>query len=208
VSILDVRSLVLAGDIAVGRGVMDMDVRGNQVYCAVRDENAVAVIDTRTSAVTTRIPVANAPLFLGTNLSGSRLVVACAGAGKFDASPRSTGRVAFIDLNTRRVLAQTPISASPDSLNDVPRGLAISDRDMAFVPLNSSFVRLSTQSYGRFIVNPGVNVSYRAITYNSIRNELLLADSARSSCVIADVETGETKDVISLPFRATALYSR
>jgi DNA-binding beta-propeller fold protein YncE len=206
VSVLDITVFRVVSDIQVGQGPVELEVQENQIYCALQRDNALAIIDSRLNAVTARLPMPTAPTFLGLTPNGRFLMVVSAGAGKFDNAPRTVGRVTFVELATRRVVSQSPLSTTLDSLTDTPRGLAITERDFAFIPLNNTLIRFETRRYTPSLVR--TNVQFRTITYNPVRAELLLLDSARSGCVVADIETGQQNAFIPLPFRASLLISR
>lgn len=210
VGVVDITVFRVVATIDVGQGPVDLETQGNVMYCALQRENTIAIIDSRTNAVTAKIPVPPAPTFMGVSVNGRTLVVVSAGGGKFDNSPRSAGRVAFVDIASRSIRAQSVLTNTADSTNDVPRGFAITELDFAFVPMNSSLLRLDTRNFVRSTLN--TNVNYRNIAYNPIRSELLImaADSTGTgaSCLVADPQTGNISSTIRLPFQATVLNSR
>jgi DNA-binding beta-propeller fold protein YncE len=208
VGVLDITVFRVVADINVGQWPVDLETQGNVIYCALQRENAIAIIDSRSNSVTARIPVPPAPTFMGVSVNGRTLVVVSAGGGKFDNSPRSAGRVAFVDIVSRSIRSQAVLTNTADSTSDVPRGFAITELDFAFVPMNSTLLRLDTRNFVRSTI--ANNVKYRNVSYNPIRGELLLTsvDSTGASCLVADPQTAEAKSTIKLPFQATYVMSR
>jgi DNA-binding beta-propeller fold protein YncE len=197
-SVLDITNFTIASEIQVGRAPVAFDVRGNQIYCAVRDENVVVVIDSRNapaSAVTTRIPVPTAPEFLRITPNGSEIVVLSVGGG----SPRTAARASLINIAEKRVTREaTLFFNAADSSTDRGYGLVLTERDFAYIPMNNALIRLDTRSLGRAIVLEGM---YRSITYNPNRTELLVASADSNTvptCTILNPANDSTKAIIRL----------
>jgi len=207
VGVIDITALErgIVSEIPVGNAPIDLEVQENQIYCALQRGSAVAVIDSRTNSVTARISVGAAPTFLGVASNGRVLIAVGLGGGRVDASPRSVARATFVSLTNRTVLSFTPLSVQIDSLDQVPHGLVVTENNVAFVPINRSLVRLDARSFSRSI---GVSGIFRSISYNPVRNEILLADSLQRGCTIVDPETSEIRSTISLPFRPVSLQSQ
>jgi hypothetical protein len=188
--------------IEVGRNPVALEVRGNQIFCAVRGENAIVQIDTRTNAVVARIPVATAPQFLRLNAAGDEVLVLSAGGGRFDSSPRTAVRVSRINIENRRVVQEAPIFVdAADSTNEVATGFVVTDRDYAFATLRTALVRLDIRNL--FDRSATLSGAFRSISYNPIRNELLLAtvdSTGVASGVIANTNDGT--QILTLPLQA------
>jgi DNA-binding beta-propeller fold protein YncE len=200
--VLDATNFTVSGEIQVGRSPLALDVRGNQVYCAVRDENVVVVIDSRNApanAVTARIPVPSAPEFLRVTPNGSEILVISTGSG----TPRTAARASLINIADRRVSREaTLFFNAADSSTDRGYGLVLTERDFAYIPMTSSLIRLDTRSFARAIVLEG---AYRTITYNPNRAEILVAsaDSSGSpTCTIFSQANDSIKANVRLDVQA------
>jgi hypothetical protein len=191
--------------IEVGRNPVALEVRDNQIFCAVRGDNVIIQIDNSgrdpntSGKVVARIPVAPAPQFLRLNATGDELLVLSAGGGRFDNSPRTAVRISRISIENRRVVQEAPIFVDvADSSNELATGFVVTDRDYAFATLRTALVRLDIRNlFSRSTTLPGV---FRSITYNPIRNEMLLANvdsTGTPTCVIANAETGT--EALTLP---------
>ncbi len=201
-SVVDVTVFKVALDIEVGQGPIALAVQDNQVFCALQRDNSVAFIDSRTNTVAAKIPVPQAPTYMKLTVGGN-LAVLSLGGGKIDNSPRTPGRVSIVSISRRVILGQTAISIASDSTSELPRGMAVTESDFAYIPLSKTLIRVDTRRYSRSLVMDG---KFSSINYNPIRTELLLADSA--SCTILNPETGELTSKIPLSFKPNILMSR
>ncbi|TAE33042.1 MAG: hypothetical protein EAZ92_00990 [Candidatus Kapaibacterium sp.] len=199
-TVFDLFNIRIARDVRVGTSpISALDVIGNQLFCALQDENAVAVVATNytgsnaTEALLARIPVPRAPQFLAHTANGSELIVVCAGGG----AQRLASRVAVVSIAERRVLREaTLFSDAADSSNDRPYGLAITDRDFAYIPMNKDVAKVDVRSLARASVLPGV---FRNVSFSPERLEIVLADSsAFPTCAIIASKNDSLTATISL----------
>lgn len=203
VSLVDITNFKVVRDIEVGAGPVSFEVKENQIYCALQRENTVAVLDSRTNAVTTKIPVSQAPTVLKFTRLGTNLAVLCLGGGKIDNSPKSPARVSVVNVQQRSVIGETLLNITADSSNETARGMVVTENDFAYVPASQALLKIDIRRFNRSTVLRG---SFRSINYNSIRNELLIADSAK--CIIAETEAGEVKEIIPLRVSPSFIFSR
>jgi hypothetical protein len=194
--VVDFTNFTVPRDIPIGRSPVALDVLGNQVFCAVRDENIVAVVDTRltgAAAVTARIPVPTAPEYIRLTPNGSELVVISQGG----TNPRTAARASLISVQERRVSREATLFVNPtDSLTERAHGLVVTEREFAFIPMNNTLLRFDIRSLARATIADGV---YRAISYNPIRAEVVFADSARpATCTILNALNDSTKAILRL----------
>lgn len=205
------RPYTMVDSIVVGANPVDLQVHDNEadnrLYCALRGENAIAIINTSTKRVEGRIPTPPAPLYVNITANRANLVVIGAGNGRFNSAARTPCRAALLNIATRQIANEISIFSSPaDSLSEFPFGLAVTDQDFAFVPMNRALVRLDVRTLARSIPQQS---AYRGITYNPLRGELLLTvtDSV-PACSIVDTQTGIEQSRIPLPVRPAILFSR
>jgi YVTN family beta-propeller protein len=198
--VLDVTNFTVPRDIPVGRNPVALEVQGNQIYCALRGDNQIAILDSRTNAVTARIPTPPAPQYIKLTVSGLDLFVVSAGAGRFDNNAPTSPRVSRINLAMRRITQQAPLFNSPDSLTENAYGLAVTDQDFAYIPTNKALYQVDIQNV--FFIQNTLDGVFRSVTYNPIRNEVVLpeSDSAGvvSSCLIVNPRTGRDSLVVPL----------
>ncbi|MCU0428099.1 MAG: hypothetical protein MUF71_21000 [Candidatus Kapabacteria bacterium] len=213
VSVLDVTNFRLALEIPVGRNPVALEVLGNQVYCALRGDNQVAVIDSRTNSVTRRVSVPTAPQFIRVSPSGTDLLVVSAGGGRFDNAPRTAPRVCRINLNSFNITQQAPIINSPDSTSETAYGLVVTDQSFLYIPMNRSIYQIDAQNL--FLNQSTLEGAFRSITYNPVRDEVLVAEidsvSMSSTCLVLNPKTG--LDSIAVPLtdlraRARLVFTR
>lgn len=199
--VLDVTNFTIPLEIPVGQSPVALDVQGNQIFCAVRGENQVVIIDSRTNAVTARIAVPPAPQFIRLSISGQDLLVVSAGGGRFDNSPRTALRVSRINLAQRRVTQQAPIVNTADSTTETAYGLAVTDQDFAYIPTNKALYQVDVQNV--FFSQNTLDGTFRNVNYNPIRNEVLVAEvdstSMTASCIIVNPRNGRDSLIVPLP---------
>lgn len=200
-SVLDVTNFTTPLEISVGRSPVALEVQGNQIFCAVRGENQVVIIDSRTNAVTTRITVPTAPIYIRLTVSGQDLLVVSAGGGRYDASPRTALRVSRINLGMRRVTQQAPVVNTADSTTETAYGLAVTDQDFAYIPTNRALYQVDVQNI--FATQNTLDGTFRSVNYNPIRNEVLVAEvdsvNMTTSCIIVNPRNGRDSLVVPLP---------
>ncbi len=199
-TVFDLFNIRIARDIRVGNSpVSALDVIGNQLFCALQDENTVAVVATNytgsnaTEAIVARIPVPRAPQFLGHTANGSELIVVCAGGGP----QRLASRIAIVDVAERRLVREaTLFTDAADSSSDRPYGLAITDRAFAYIPMNKDLARVDVRSLARASILPG---TFRNVSFSPERLEIVVADSSTvPTCAIIASKNDSLTATISL----------
>ena len=191
--VLDITNFTVPRDIEVGRNPVALDVRGNQVYCAVQGDNVIAVIDSRTNSVTARIPVPASPQFVRLSPNASELIVVSAGS----TNPRTAARAALVSITEQRVLREAVLAINPaDSLTERAYGLAVSEREFAYIPMNKALVRVDLRNLARTTPLEG---TFRNVSYNPIRLEIVVADSSTMPvCTILSSASDSLKATIPL----------
>ncbi|MCS6809501.1 MAG: hypothetical protein RML40_11895 [Bacteroidota bacterium] len=211
--VLDVTNFTIPMEIPVGRNPVALAVRENQIYCALRGDNQVVRIDSRTNTVTERISVPPAPQYLHITPSGVDLIVVSAGAGRFDNLPRTAPRVSRLNLPSWRITQQAPIVTTSDSTNDNAFGLVVTEQDFIYVPTNRALHQIDVQNL--FFNQATLDGAFRSITYNPVRDEVLIAEtdtvSMNSTCLIINPKSG--RDSIAIPLtdlraRARLVFTR
>lgn len=197
--VLDVTNFTLPLEINVGRNPVALEVQGNQIYCALRGDNQVVVIDSRTNTVTNRASVPTAPQFIRLAPGGTDLIVVSAGGGRFDNAPRTAPRVSRLNIGSLRVTQQAPIVNTSDSTNESAYGLVVTEQLFIYIPTNRAIYQIDAQNL--FRSQTTLDGAFRSITYNSVRDEVLVADidsvGMNSSCLILNPTTG--RDSIAVP---------
>ena len=198
--VLDVTNFTIPREIPVGRNPVALEVQGNQIFCALRGDTQIAVIDSRMNAVTARIETPPAPQYIKLTVSGLDLFVVSAGAGRFDNAAPTAPRVSRINLAMRRITQQAPLFNSPDSVSESAYGLAVTDQDFAYIPTNKALYQVDIQNV--FFIQNTLDGVFRSVTYNPIRNEVVLPETdsvgAVSSCLIVNPRTGRDSLVVPL----------
>lgn len=201
---------VLAGDIPVGRHPVALEIRQsdspniNEVYCALRGDNQIAVISANGAnafTVIARINVPTAPQYLNISVSEQDMIVVSAGGGRFDNLPRTAPRVSRINLTSRLVTQQAPIVTTADSTTETAYGLAVTDQDFAYIPMSKALYQVDVQNVLR--TQSTMDGTFRNVNYNPIRSEVLLAEvdsvGMGVSCIIVNPKNGRDSIIVPLP---------
>lgn len=200
IDISSIGSFVIAREIEVGRNPVALQVQGNQIYCALRGENQVIILDSRDTVVKARIPVPTAPVFIGLTVSGQDLFVVSAGGGRYDNLPRTAPRASRISLSTQRITQQAPIVNTADSTTEAVYGLVVTDQDYAYIPMSRALYQVDVQNV--LLSQSTLEGVYRNVGYNPIRNEVLVAEidsvGMSASCIIINPRTGKDSLVVPL----------
>lgn len=186
VSLLDLTNFQVARQITVGKNPVAIAASGNQIYTANFGANSVSVIDSRTNKQEALLSVAPYPSFVGVRSNGKEVIVVSIGTGKGDgASTKSPAIATFIDVATRAKLQETPIgTVTIPALDAIPQSLSVTEKDYAFIPTATNFMRISMKSRTG-VTNVG-KLKYSKVSYNSYK-DLLLA-------IVLD-ENGNSKKV-------------
>lgn len=198
VQLYDILNKQLAGIIKVGGYTADIvsgkGERQNQIFVANLASNTISHIDTRTNRIEKEYAVLTAPRFLANDPTGTKIVYVSEGAGKtlVNAS-KSTAGIGFIDIDRKLLLAQMTISTRDiDSVDAMPRGLAITASEWAFVPFSNGLVRVDTREYKNYsTISRKV---YSGITYNERRREVIA--NAEEGLYVLNGNTGIVQRVL------------
>ena len=177
VQLYDMLNRQIAGTIKVGTHTVDiisgMGDRQNQIFVANLGSNTISHIDTRTNRVEKEYAVLTAPKYLSNDPTGRKIVYVSEGGGKTIAtSQKSTAGIGFIDIDRKVLLAQMNISTKDiDSMDAIPRGVAVTTSEWAFVPFSNGLVRVDTREYKNYTTIS--RKVYSGITYNDRRKEVI-----------------------------------
>lgn len=201
VSLLDITVFQIARSIRVGKFPVSISVAGNQIYTANFGDNTVSIIDSRTHTEVGKIGVAPCPIFVLPNNNGDEMLVLSAGRGKIPSESEKTPAVInFINIANRSVISSLEIGVGAQkAIDQIPYGLAVSQKDWAFIPTNTSLFRVDLRSKQR--VSIASSKKYTALSYNFRRLEVLLLgrDGSASWFETADQATGKTVHRYNLP---------
>ena len=198
VQLYDLLNKQIASTIKVGAYTVDiisgMGDRQNQIFVANLGSNTISHIDTRTNRVEKEYAVLTAPKFLSNDPTGKKIVYVSEGGGKTIAtSPKSTAGIGFIDIDRKLLLAQMNISTKDvDSIDAIPRGLAVTTSEWAFVPFSNGLVRVDTREYKNYMTIS--RKVYSGITYNERRREVIA--NADEGLYILNGNTGVVQRVL------------
>jgi len=117
------------GDIATGAGseALALTPDGHELWVAARADGTLAIVDTATLAVRTRLPLPGIPIRIGMSPDGRTALVTCAGAGEivaFDVATRVERRRAKVAVPLAADAAARPFARlAPGSV--LPVGLLV-----------------------------------------------------------------------------------
>ena len=117
-------------DIATGAGseALALTPDGRELWVAARADGHIAVIDTATLAVKTRLPLSGIPIRIGMTPDGRTALVTCAGAGEvvaFDVATHAERRRARVAVPLAQGAQERPFARlAPGSV--LPVGLLVS----------------------------------------------------------------------------------
>jgi len=146
---------------------------GNQIYVTNAEDNTVSVIDSRDHAVAATIKVSNVPFYVDFSNDGLYAAVVSLGTGKADSNTtKSAATVTIINVNTKAIVKTQNLGTSAaDAINQIPRGLSITDRSWGFIPTKTNLFRINSKTGD--ISNLGKN-EYLSAIYNYKRDELIV----------------------------------
>ncbi len=204
VSVVDILSFKTARVVACGKQATGIAVVGNQVFVANQLSNTVTQIDTRTNLVVAQHQVPPAPTFVQPSTDGHSAVVICLGDGKINKSvPATSSYAIFIDAPTAKITIQTALHDTyyPEDIAAVPRGMAITKSDWAFIPTDMGLFQLDLINK----TSPNIidETAYNLAFYNYRRLQLILIKDMQ--LIVADQNTGKKKEQYQLPFSVSAV---
>lgn len=173
VGIVDLTVSALVSSIALGAEPSGIASTGNQICVALRSTNEVAIIDSRTNLVETRLGVDPAPVFVEADDLNSLFCIVSLGNGKINAEPQTAPTLAFLSATTRTILKKLEVSGrSTNAAAQFPRGLVVTASEFAFVPVQNGLTRVNTRTRNK--VSLVQFDSYDRLGYNPARAEILL----------------------------------
>jgi len=198
VRLYDILNKQLAGTIKVGLHTSDIIAgigdRQNQIFVTNLASNSISHIDTRTNRVEKEYAVLAAPKFLANDPTGTKIVYVSEGGGKtIINTDKSTSGIGFIDIDRKLVLAQMTISTKEaDSIDALPRGLAVTASEWAFIPFSNGLIRVDTREYKNYTTIS--RKVYTGIIYNDRRREVLA--NAEDGIYVLNGNTGLVQRVL------------
>jgi len=174
VAVIDLISNTVVTTIPFTEPLFGIAIAGNQMMVSMPNSNRVALLDTRTNAVTVTLDVpTSSPTFVAADGLNNIFAVVCMGNGKFpgDTRPLSTPTISFVDIAKRTVVKTLDLtSRASEGPTQIPKGLAINSTENAFIPVQSGLLRVNTRS--QLKVSAIQFDSYSAVYYNAARSEL------------------------------------
>lgn len=147
--VLDIYYFKTAREIDLPNFATDILALGNQIYIALPLQDQIAIVDSRTHAITNSITVTNRPYIFAFANSAKNLIVLSAGSGKIAGDPIGTisaPSATNIDIPTNSIIATNAISISGyDITGKYPKELAITNNDWAFVALDSMLIKMDAR---------------------------------------------------------------
>lgn len=200
ISVVDLKYYVAANQINVGTAPVRIVTSGYNVVVANSKSNNLSIIDSRTNAKIMDFPVADYPYYLDVNSFGNVTAI-CMGKGKLDTTETKTAAYIYeLDMNTKTSSFIGELKYSVlNSINQIPNGIAISDKDMAFITTNEGMFLFNTRTLtGPVLVSKG---AHKCIAFNKIRSELVLVKSINNiiSGHTASNSNGKTTGDIYVP---------
>jgi len=173
VGIIDLTVGVVVATIDVGSKSAGIASAGNQVCVALTSANELAIIDTRTNLVETRLPTDPAPVYVDADGLNAVFCIVCLGSGKLDPEIPTAPTIIFVSATSRTILKKLDIAGRPTNASlQLPRGLIVTANEYAFVPVQNGLVRVNTRTRNKVTVIQFD--SYDAIAYNPARAEIIL----------------------------------
>lgn len=196
VDLLDMQFMKIVKTIEVGKNPVSIACAGNQVFVANRGDNTVSIIDTRDNEVKATLNVASCPSFVDVSKDAETALVISLGEGKLDSTQTKTSaQLTLFNVNTRAVIKNKFLGTSEaDAIKQIPRGITVNEKSMAFVPTATNLFRISTKTGDMVNVS---KVEHISALYNNKRDELLLIRKKTSGTEIY------TADPTNAAFRAT-----
>ncbi len=196
VDLLDMEFMKIARTVKVGKNPVSIACAGNQVFVANRGDNTVSVIDTRDNEVKSTLNVAPKPSFVDVSKDAETALVISLGEGKLDTTQTKTSaQLTVFNVNTKAVIKNKFLGTSEaDAIKQMPRGITVNEKNMAFVPTATNLFRISTKTGDMVNIS---KVEHISVLYNNKRDELLLIRKKTSGTEIY------TADPSNAAFKAT-----
>ncbi|MBC8125250.1 MAG: hypothetical protein H7X70_05910, partial [Candidatus Kapabacteria bacterium] len=153
VGIIDLTVGIVVSTIDVGTRTAGITSAGNQVCVALTSANEIAIIDTRTNLVETRLQTDPAPVFVDADGLNAVFCIVCLGSGKLDTEVQTAPTIVFVSATSRTILKKMDISGRPTNASlQLPRGLIVTASEYAFVPVQNGLVRINTRTRNKTTV--------------------------------------------------------
>ncbi len=200
ISLVDIKYFVPARQLNVGTAPVKIVASGYYVVTANSKSKNLTIIDSRNNSKLMDFPVTDYPYYLDVNSLGN-ITAVCLGNGKIDTNQAKTAAYIYeIDMNTKTVKYSGELKYSVlKSENQIPNGLAISDKDIAFITTNEGLFLFNTKTTpGPVLVNKD---SHFGVSFNKYRNELILLkyQAGILSAFSASNSNGKTNGNIFVP---------
>lgn len=193
VSLVDLLNYKIARYIPCGKNPVSIAAIENQLFVACKGDNTIRRIDTRTNTMTATYSTPPNPIIIS-NVNDDKLaanersmVLVCEGN---EGEPTSICKVSFDGGITDK---QSIIGVGANPAREIPRDLAITNTDFAFVPTQTSIWRYDIRKPAA--VRRISTSSAEGVYYNDRRNELIIRRNANSVHV---AQTSDTKVLASI----------
>lgn len=207
VSVLDITVQRITQEIAVGKKPKAIAAMGNRVGVCNQQSNTISIIDTRSRTVTATIPVKHAPTFIVPDADTTEFVIVSLGEGKIETQDIFTPPyLTTLNAFTASITAEVELEeAGVDPASIIPRGLAVTPAEIAFIPLGSQIIQVDTRNH--LFYSYGENGSFDYCFYNFRRQEMVAArtSDATSEVLIMDAGSGKATSRFTLPMTVRAI---
>ena len=185
--------------IDIGVPSSSIAVVGNRIFATNPKADRVSYFSTTTEKVQTFDNLAPQPMYIEAVPNGEEVVVISLGGGKRgDTRELSECVATFINVPEERISSATPIFDSQTTqFTTEARGIAITQRDYAFIPTNNTVLRIDLRG-DRSRQTKILSRPMESIVYNPIRDEILLVEEGRQRLRIHS-STGAEIDTYALP---------
>ena len=147
--LLDIYYFKKAREIDLPTFANDILTLGNKIYITLPLENQIAIVDSRSHAITSTIAIDNRPYIFALTSSANNLIVLSAGAGKIPQDPMeslSAPSVTNIDLASSSVAGTDPLVVPAyDIVNKYLKEFVITNNDWGFFSLDSMLVKIDAR---------------------------------------------------------------
>lgn len=209
VGVVDLTVFRVVRILTVGKTPVSIAAMGNQVAVCNREDGTVSIIDTRTNAVTTTVPMPPVPAFVvgGADPATSFCIVSV-GTGKLDnTQPPGPAMLTFYDPFAQRVSAQLEVrQLVRDATETLPWALIGTPVATAFLVLDDEVQLIDIA--GQRVLGAIVTGSFHGGTYNFTRDVVAIWGSGEggTTVVALDPASGSEQGRTTLPivFRTAA----
>lgn len=207
IGIIDLTASKVAAVITMPGSPQQIACLGNQIVATIPDSNSVVVIDSRTNGIEDRIQVGQRPWYVREDAVANVFCIVSLGQGKVDQLDPTTPTISFLSPTTREILKTLDLTVkASEGPKQLPRGLAVSATQNAFVPVQSGLLRVSTRTRSR--VSSVQSDSFDVISYNDARAELICqraTGGGTPQVIVFNEDASEKKHTLTAKFRATSL---